>query len=74
MLGGRVGQYVFDRVQVEGGVGWTHVKRPQEIVESLFGLSLEAEDLNMLWFRSGSDDSRVENNNIEFTLGTAALF
>ena len=74
MLGGRVGHYVFDRLHVEGGVGWTHVKRPQEIVESRFGLSLEAEDLNMLWFRSGSDDSRVENNNIEFTLGTAALF
>ncbi len=50
VLGGRLGYYVFDRVQVEGGVGWTHVHRPAEIVESLFGLSLEAEDFHMLFY------------------------
>ena len=50
VLGGRLGYYVFDRVQVEGGVGWTHVHRPAEIVESLFGLSLEAEDFPMLFY------------------------
>ena len=50
VLGGRLGYYVFDRVQVEAGVGWTHVHRPAEIVESLFGLSLEAEDFHMLFY------------------------
>jgi outer membrane beta-barrel protein len=50
VLGGRLGYYVFDRVQVEGGVAWTHVKRPAEIVESLFGLSLEAEDFHMVFY------------------------
>ena len=133
-LGGRLGYYVFDRFLVEGGVGWTHVHRPAEIVESLFGLSLEAEDFQMLfyhldltwevlpgrqmvpyvsggagssimlgesepslnigagttlflskrtamrwefrdyWFRSGSSNARTNNNNVEFTLGTAVLF
>lgn len=47
-LGGRLSYYVFDRVQVETGAAWTHVHRPAEIVESLFGLSLEAEDFHML--------------------------
>ena len=50
VLGGRLGYYVFDRVQAEGGVGWTHVHRPAEIVESLFDLSLEAEDFDMLFY------------------------
>jgi outer membrane beta-barrel protein len=50
VLGGRLGYYVFDRVQFEGGVSWTHVRRPAEIVESLFDLSLEAEDFNMLFY------------------------
>jgi outer membrane beta-barrel protein len=50
VLGGRLGYYVFDRVQVEGGLSWTHVRRPAEIVESLFGLSLEAEDFQMLFY------------------------
>jgi outer membrane beta-barrel protein len=48
--GGRLGYYVFDFVEVEGGVSWTHVRRPAEIVESLFGLSLEAEDFHMLFY------------------------
>ena len=50
VLGGRLGYYIFDRVQVEGGLSWTHVRRPAEIVESLFGLSLEAEDFQMLFY------------------------
>ena len=50
VLGGRLGYYVFDRIQLEGGVAWTHVKRPAEIVESLFGLTLEAEDFQMLFY------------------------
>jgi outer membrane beta-barrel protein len=50
VLGGRAGYYVFDRVQVEAGLGWTHVHRPAEIVESLFGLTLEAEDFPMLFY------------------------
>lgn len=134
VIGGRMGYYVFDRIQAEGGVGWTRVHRPAEIVESLFDLSLEAEDFDMLFyhliltfeilpgrqmvpylsggvgstlmlgrsepsfnvgagttlfvskrtairwefrdyiFRTGADDSRASNNNIEFTIGTAMLF
>jgi outer membrane beta-barrel protein len=134
VLGGRLGYYVLDRLQAEGGLAWTHVRRPAEIVESLFGLTLEAEDFHMLFynmnltfellpgrqmvpfvtggvgssimqgrtetsynfgagtmlyvskrlatrwevrdfrFTSGSDDSRVSNNNIEFTLATNFLF
>lgn len=50
VLGGRLGYYVFDRIRVEAGLGWTHVRRPAEIVESLFGLSLEAEDFHMLFY------------------------
>jgi outer membrane beta-barrel protein len=116
------------------GVSWAHIQRSQEIVESLFGLSLEAEDFHMLFyqmdvlwevlpgrqmvpyvtagagatvmlgrsepgynfgagttlffskrsamrwevkdyrFSSGPDKARVDNNNIEFTLGTEYLF
>lgn len=134
VLGGRLGYYLFDRIEAEAGVAWTHVQRPQEIVESLFGLSLEAEDfqmlfyhLNVCWeilpgrqmvpyvgvgagstimlgksepsydfgagvklftskrsavrwevrdyrFKSGSEEARVTNDNIEFTLGTEILF
>ena len=51
VLGGRVGYYVFDRIQAEAGLSWTHVRRPQEIVESLFGLSLEAEDFHMVFYQ-----------------------
>jgi outer membrane beta-barrel protein len=50
VLGGRLGYYVFDRLQAEGGVSWTHVRRPAEIVETLFGLTLEAEDFHMLFY------------------------
>ena len=134
VVGGRVGYYVFDRLQFEGGLAWTHVRRPAEIVETLFGLTLEAEDfhmvfysMNLTWellpgrqmvpylsagvgssimqgetepsinfgagttlflskrmatrwevrgyrFDSGSDASRVTNDNVEFTLGTLFLF
>jgi outer membrane beta-barrel protein len=49
-LGGRFGYYLFDRVQAEVGVSWAHIQRSQEIVESLFGLSLEAEDFHMLFY------------------------
>jgi len=49
-LGGRLGYYVFDRFLVETGAAWTHVHRPAEIVESLFGLSLEADDFDMLFY------------------------
>ncbi len=134
VLGGRLGYYVFDRLQAEAGLAWTHISRPREIVESLFGLTLEAEkfhmlfySLNMTWevlpgrqmvpfvtvgvgssimqgetepsfnfgagtmlflskrmatrwevrdyrFGTGNGTSRVSNDNIEFTLGTAYLF
>jgi outer membrane beta-barrel protein len=52
-LGGRLGYYIFDRLQAEAGVGWTKVTRPAEIVESLFGLSLEAEDFHMAFYDLG---------------------
>jgi len=50
VLGGRVGYYVFEFIEVEGSVGWTHIVRPAEIVESLFGLTLEEEDFHMLFY------------------------
>jgi outer membrane beta-barrel protein len=53
VLGGRLGYYVFDRLQAEAGVGWTRVTRPAEIVETLFGLSLEAEDFHMAFYDLG---------------------
>jgi outer membrane beta-barrel protein len=54
-LGGRLGYYLFDFVQVEGGVSWTHVNRPEEIVESLFNLSLEAEEFHMLFYEMNTN-------------------
>ena len=49
-FGGRVGYYLFDFVEVEGSIGFTHVVRPAEIVESLFGLTLEEEEFYMLYY------------------------
>ena len=134
VIGGRLGYYLFDRVQAEAGLSWTHVHRPAEIVESLFDLALEAEDFHMLFYQmnvvwellpgrqmvpyltggvgssimlgrsepsvnfgagtrlflskrtatrwevrdfriqTGSSSARLNNNNIEFTLGTEYLF
>jgi outer membrane beta-barrel protein len=51
VAGGRLGYYIFDRIQLEGGVSWTRVNRPAEIVESLFGLTLEAEKFDMLSYQ-----------------------
>ncbi len=51
VFGGRLGYYLFDRVQAEAGVSWAHVHRPAEIVESLFNLTLEAEDFPMLFYQ-----------------------
>ena len=55
LLGGRLGYYIFDFVNVEGGVSWTHVTRPAEIVESLFDLTLEAEDFHMLFYEMNAN-------------------
>ena len=49
-LGGRLGYYVLEYIGVEGNLGWTHIQRPAEIVEELFGLSLEEEDFHMLYY------------------------
>jgi outer membrane beta-barrel protein len=49
-LGGRFGYYLLEYLGVEGNLGWTHVQRPSEIVESLFGLVLEEEDFHMLYY------------------------
>jgi outer membrane beta-barrel protein len=50
LAGGNIGYYVFDRIIVDAGLGWTHVNRPAEIVESLFGVTLEAEEFHMLFY------------------------
>lgn len=50
VFGARIGYYVFDRVQAEAGLSYTHINRPAEIVESLFGLTLEAEKFHMLFY------------------------
>jgi outer membrane beta-barrel protein len=50
VLGGRLGYYIFDRLQFETTVAWTHIDRPAEIVESLFGLTLEEEKFDMLFY------------------------
>ncbi|GJM43600.1 MAG: hypothetical protein DHS20C21_04420 [Gemmatimonadota bacterium] len=49
-VGGRVGYYALDWLEVEGGLAWTKVNRPAEIVESLFALRLEAEEFHMLFY------------------------
>jgi outer membrane beta-barrel protein len=49
-LGGRLGYYVLEFLEVEGGISWTHIHRPAEIVETLFGLTLEAEEFHMLYY------------------------
>lgn len=49
-LGGRLGYYLLDWLEFEGGVAWTHVNRPAEIVESLFDIRLEAEEFHMLYY------------------------
>jgi len=50
VFGGRVGYYLFEFIEVEGSVGYTHIVRPAEIVESLFGLTLEEEEFHMLFY------------------------
>jgi outer membrane beta-barrel protein len=50
VYGGRAGYHLLEYVEVEGTVGLTHVVRPAEIVESLFGLALEEEDFHMLFY------------------------
>lgn len=50
VLGGRLGYYVLEFVELEGSVSWTHVVRPAEIVESLFNLRLEEERFDMLFY------------------------
>lgn len=55
VLGTRLGYYLLEYVGVEGSVGWTHVVRPAEIVESLFDLALEEEDFHMLYYALNVD-------------------
>jgi outer membrane beta-barrel protein len=49
-FGARVGYYLFEFIEIEGSIGYTHVVRPAEIVETLFGLTLEEEDFHMLYY------------------------
>jgi outer membrane beta-barrel protein len=49
-VGGRLGYYVLDFLEVEGQVAYTRINRPQEIVESLFDLRLESERFSMLYY------------------------
>ena len=55
VIGSRLGYYLLEYVGVEGTVGWTHVVRPSEIVESLFDLALEEEDFHMLYYALNVD-------------------
>lgn len=55
VLGTRLGYYLLEHVGLEGTVGWTHVVRPAEIVESLFDLALEEEDFHMLYYALSLD-------------------
>ena len=55
VLGGRLGYNVLEFLEVEGTLGWTHVVRPAEIVESLFNLALEEEDFYMLFYSFNSN-------------------
>jgi outer membrane beta-barrel protein len=50
VLGGKLGYFLFEYLELEGGVSWTQVSRPAEIVESLFNLSLEEEEFDMLFY------------------------
>ncbi|MBE0566768.1 MAG: SH3 domain-containing protein, partial [Krumholzibacteria bacterium] len=50
VLGGRAEYYLMEMIGIGAGVGWTHVDRPAEIVESLFGLTLEQEEFHMLFY------------------------
>jgi outer membrane beta-barrel protein len=50
VLGGRLGYYVLEFMELEGSLAWTHVVRPAEIVESLFNLTLEEEDFHLLFY------------------------
>jgi outer membrane beta-barrel protein len=50
LLGGRLAYYLFEYVDVEGTVGWSHIVRPAEIVESLFDLELAEEDFHLLYY------------------------
>jgi hypothetical protein len=54
-LGGRVGYYLLDWLEFEGGVSWTHISRPAEIVESLFALQLEPEEFHMLFYEMNAN-------------------
>ena len=49
-LGSRIEYYLLEYIGIEGGIGWTHVNRPAEIVESLFDLALEEEDFYLLYY------------------------
>lgn len=55
VLGTRLGYYLLEFVGLQGTVGWTHVVRPAEIVESLFDLALEEEDFHMLFYAMNVD-------------------
>ena len=52
LLGGRAGYYVFDRIVAEAGVGYTHVRRPAEIVGPFPALTTEPEDFPMLYYQA----------------------
>jgi outer membrane beta-barrel protein len=51
VVGGRLGYHVFEYIEIEGGIGWSHIVRPAEIVENLFELSLTEEDFHMLFYQ-----------------------
>lgn len=50
VVGGGIGYQLLDYVEIEGGLAWTRVVRPAEIVESLFNLALEEEQFHLLYY------------------------
>ena len=50
LLGGRLAYFLFEYVDVEGTIGWSHIVRPAEIVENLFDLELAEEDFHLLYY------------------------
>ena len=50
LAGGRLAYFLFEYIDVEGTVGWSHIVRPAEIVESLFNVELAEEEFHLLYY------------------------
>ena len=50
VVGGRLAYHLFEYLEIQGDLGWSHIVRPAEIVENLFELTLVEEDFHMLYY------------------------